>query len=676
MCLRTALTLPVPSPDRPTVAPQAATVAEGTRADIQALRGLAIALVLLHHARLLPWLKAGYLGVDVFFVVSGYLITGIVARGLRAGNFSFLAFYWRRAKRLLPAAYLTFAACVLAAPLFLTQPEMRDFVRQLVGAVTFTGNIALWLQTGYFEGAAHLKPLLHVWSLSIEEQYYLLLPAALAFTPQRFWKPLSLMAVGASLVLCLVLVGPKPGATFYLLPTRAWELGMGSLGVLVLEGSRTGSWLARLFWPALAALVLLPFFPTGAPHPGLDALVVCTATLVVILRRHPGAQWARWLAPLVGLGDISYSLYLVHWPLLAFAANAWVSPVPGRVRLVLVVLAVVLAVAMYRWVEQPGRGAAWLPTWRNVGVMLGSSVTLVLAAGALYRWQASGDEVDYLALRRPNVGLNLVCDYGNTFDDKDECRTSTSPSIMVWGDSFAMQWVEGLHATLPGRDLVQTTRSTCGPLMGISSFRADSWYNQNWAEKCIRFNDDVMAFLARSPSVQSVVLASPFGQYLPESRVLLRQPATASADTFSEVAPSAALAAEALGRTIAGIRALGRRVVIIAPPPAASGVDFGRCLELRAQRKLVLGADHADCSIDEARYLADAAPVHALLRRVAREADVPVFWPDEFLCRQGTCMVELDGVALYRDTGHISYAGSRLLGERLHLAERLEQMAR
>jgi len=90
----------------------------------------------------------------------------------------------------------------------------------------------------------------------------------------------------------------------------------------------------------------------------------------------------------------------------------------------------------------------------------------------------------------------------------------------------------------------------------------------------------------------------------------------------------------------------------------------------------VLGADHADCSIDEARYLADAAPVHALLRRVAREADVPVFWPDEFLCRQGTCMVELDGVALYRDTGHISYAGSRLLGERLHLAERLEQMAR
>jgi len=643
------------------------------RADIQALRGLAIGLVLLHHARLLPWLKAGYLGVDVFFVVSGYLITGIVARGMRAGSFSFRAFYWRRAKRLLPAAYLTFAACVLAAPFFLTQPEMRDFVRQLVGAVTFTGNIALWLQTGYFEGAAHLKPLLHVWSLSIEEQYYLLLPAALAFTPQRFWKPLSLMAVGASLVLCLVLVGPKPGATFYLLPTRAWELGLGSLGVLVLEGSRAGSWLARLFWPALAALVLLPFFPTGEPHPGLDALVVCTATLVVILRRHPGAQWARWLAPLVGLGDISYSLYLVHWPLLAFAANAWVSPVPGRVRLVLVVLAVVLAAAMYRWVEQPGRRLALSPNRRTLAVALGTSAILVVGAEGLYRWQSSGDAVDYASLRRANSGLSDRCDYAYTFEDRPECRTSSLPRVMVWGDSYAMQWVAGINATLPGKDMVQTNRASCGPLLGISMLGTGDWYNQDWAEKCIRFNDDVLAYLSRSQSVEVVVLASVFGQYLPGSRVISRDAITGH---IGEMMPTEALATEALVRTIAGIRALGRRVVIMAPPPAASGVDFGRCLELRAQRIPVLGADHADCSIDEARYLADAAPVHALLRRVAREADVPVFWPDEFLCRQGTCMVELDGVALYRDTGHISNAGSRLLGERLHLAERLEQMAR
>lgn len=159
----------------------------GFRVDLQALRGVAVLLVLFYHADML--LPGGYLGVDVFFVISGYLITGLVCRALERGEFSFGEFYYRRAKRLLPAAYVTLLVTGLLAPVILNDAELRDFFAQLIGALTFSSNVVLFLQSGYFEGAADLKPLLHIWSLSIEEQYYFLLPAALVLLPQRFRLP-------------------------------------------------------------------------------------------------------------------------------------------------------------------------------------------------------------------------------------------------------------------------------------------------------------------------------------------------------------------------------------------------------------------------------------------------------------------------------------------------------
>lgn len=156
------------------------------RIDIQALRGLAVLLVVLYHVKI-GSVTGGYLGVDVFFVISGYLITTLVASGIERGDFRLTDFYFRRAKRLLPAAYVTFAITAILAPWFLNQQELRDFMTQIIGAVTFTGNFVLWQQTGYFEGAGDLKPLLHVWSLAIEEQYYFLLPAALLFIKPSRW---------------------------------------------------------------------------------------------------------------------------------------------------------------------------------------------------------------------------------------------------------------------------------------------------------------------------------------------------------------------------------------------------------------------------------------------------------------------------------------------------------
>jgi peptidoglycan/LPS O-acetylase OafA/YrhL len=648
---------------------------EGFRADIQALRGFAILLVVIYHVQLVPALKAGYLGVDIFFVVSGYLITGVIQRALDQGSFTFAGFYFRRAKRLLPAAYVTLGATALLSMLFLTPSDMRDFEWQLLGAATFTGNVVLWLQTGYFEGAAQIKPLLHVWSLSIEEQYYLLLPAALVFTPRRFWRAGAVTIFAVSLVLCTVLVSIKPGATFYLLPTRAWELALGSVGCLALQRAGEGALVRWLFWPALLALAALPLFPSGAPHPGLDALIVCLATLVVILRNHPGAKQNLPTAALARLGDMSYSLYLVHWPVLAFAANAWLAPIPDAQRLGLLTLILLLAYALYRWVEKPAR-AANIPMNRlSVGLAIATTFAVVLTGPLAFEAESWAGRVDYTQLRQGNLGFNAACEYGEKFQATPECSNSRHPQMLVWGDSVAMHLVDGIAASAEV-GLAQATKTTCGPLIGVAAFRATGFYNRRWAQGCVRFNQSVIDYLSSAPEVQVVVLSSWMEQYLEGHRLVsLAAKGSAPADQWLEQNAGDEAATGALRVTISRLHALGKRVVLVSPAPM-SGFDVGRCLDRTANRKAVFGADTPSCAISQPKFLLHQARVNKLLTRVSELENVPLVRLDEFLCKSGYCAVELDGTFLYRDGGHFSHDGSRVIGTRMQLGTRLFSTAR
>lgn len=300
------------------------------RVDIQALRGLAVLLVVLYHTKM-GGLPGGYLGVDIFFVISGFLITQLIASHVLRGNFSLWEFYSRRAKRLLPVAYVTFFITAILAPWFLNQQELHDFASQMVGAVTFTSNFVLWQQTGYFEGASDLKPLLHIWSLAIEEQYYFLLPAILLIIKPSRWLICALILILLSLGLCFIGGLIKPIASFYLLPTRAWELIIGTAGALLLQ---QGNDVARgaiatlcklLLFPAIFSLMLIPFFPFGGIHPGLNAFLICIATLVVLLSTNTALNSSIVTKALGRVGDVSYSLYMVHWPVIAFVKNAWVG---------------------------------------------------------------------------------------------------------------------------------------------------------------------------------------------------------------------------------------------------------------------------------------------------------------------------------------------------------------
>jgi peptidoglycan/LPS O-acetylase OafA/YrhL len=630
------------------------------RIDIQALRGLAVLLVVLHHANLGPF-HGGYLGVDIFFVVSGFLITGIVKRQIEANSFSFVAFYVRRAKRLLPAAYATFLGVALASPFLLTRAELNDLVAQMLGAVTFSANIALWRQTDYFGGAAALKPLLHIWSLSLEEQYYLALPALLFFCPPRRWKLLAGLAVGTSLLLCLTFVDIKPTATFYLLPTRAWELGLGSMAALgMMSGPVAQRVVKHAFWPSLLALLVLPMSPVGRVHPGLDAVLVCVATTVILLRRHVFLDRvfvAKWLAK---VGDFSYSLYLVHWPILAFVNNATLDVVPSLdVRIACVAAAFLLGFTLYRTIEKPMRHGAWVTgTPRLLGTVLSASILLM--GGVISVARANDGGPDYAHELRFNHGLDQVCTDSGPFVERPECITSTPPRILVWGDSHAMHLLPGIAATTAS-GVVQATRILCGPFIGYAPINQGN-QNAAWVKECMDFNDSVFTYLARTPSIDTVVLSSALGQYLGVSSggatwdVATRRPGGG----LVRHEPSLDLMLQGLSQTVTQIRALGKRVIVVAPPPLTQ-LNIGRCLERSATHKLSLGMTNPDCENSWNDADRHQAPVLAFLKRLPEVTDAPVVDFRAMLCTGQRCASQVEGTFIYRDEQHLSYSGSRLL---------------
>jgi len=376
------------------------------RPEIDGLRAIAVLAVILYHAKL-GGLTGGYAGVDVFFVISGYLITALIARELSAGTYSVATFYERRARRILPPLFVVVAVSSPMALWTLEADELRDFSESVMAVGLMGSNFLFWLESGYFDTVAEQKPLLHTWSLAVEEQYYLLFPVLLCYFLGRrsrvtgavearwsgLWLTLAVTSV-ASFSLAHWGAYQRPVGTFYLIPTRAWELLIGAGWALyeVQRGSsssKVAPWLQEL--GALTGLAMIGYACWGldaqTPFPSAYALYpTLGAMLVIAMNRGRGpAHWLLTRPTLRHIGLVSYSAYLWHQPLLAFATRSTLTAPPLTLRLGLIAMTFTLAELSWRYVERPSRDRSRASSSSVIKWSVIGSLTLILS-GLLGSW--------------------------------------------------------------------------------------------------------------------------------------------------------------------------------------------------------------------------------------------------------------------------------------------------
>ena len=494
------------------------------RREIDGLRALAVVPVILFHAGFSAF-WGGFVGVDVFFVISGFLITSIILEEKKTGTFNLINFYERRARRILPALFVVMFACLPFAWLWLLPQDMKSFSQSLVAVSAFASNVLFWRTSGYFETAAELKPLLHTWSLAVEEQYYVLFPIFLMFT-WRLGNRLifAMLAVAAFISLALAHWGSvaRPEATFFLLPTRGWELLMGAFMAPYFQGkgraniSQSVSQLASAFGLFLILLSVFAF-DNQTPFPSLYALTPTLGAALIILFATQQTVVGKLLGCklFVGMGLISYSAYLWHQPLFAFARHRSIEEPSKSLLGALGVAAVVLAYITWKFVETPFRnkrnfsrgkifaiavfGSAFFASVGISGYLTNGFDGRLSAEQKVFLSYFENDIPEWKYFMRMDMfhTYRAQCDfydlgkYRSGYSTKipienisDECfvrDNSLKNAVLVWGDSHAQQFYPGLKKALPSNwQILQVASSGCAAKLNGKPNKEDYCDFSNW----------------------------------------------------------------------------------------------------------------------------------------------------------------------------------------------------
>lgn len=659
------------------------------RADIDGIRAIAILSVICFHCAV-PGVTGGFTGVDIFFVISGYLIGGHIFSEVRAGSFSFLRFYWRRAKRILPAFYGVLAFVLLAALLLLSPLEAMKTAQSAVAATLSASNIAFWSASSYFAPASELRPLLMTWSLGVEEQFYLVIPILLVLLARirRSWiLPAVLISCGFSFLLAWFELGYYSQNVFYLLPERAWELGVGvGLAVAELTGRRIrlNSFLTQLASLAGVGLLLAPLFllDSRTLFPGAAALPSVLGTALVIAL--PSAAINRRLLslpPLVFVGRISYSLYLWHWPLLAFLRVVSGGAAPRGAAWLTIPAAFAAAALSYFFIEQPFRRstrepapllirygivsavflAAWAAVWLSHGLRQRFAQLDRVEHGAAYKLAS-----DPCLVTLVELPASPLC------DDRFDAR----PAVAIWGDSHAAALAQGLRtlAESRGYGFVELERTSCTALTGAANFQPAFDHE---AAECMAFNRKALSLLNSDPRIKIVILAGQWASSFQQKDVdrWLTDDSVPQAKPLTDDA-AGALFVRSLRATIQSLRQAGKEVIVLADAPTfdLDPIFRIRAAQIPARRALArwMGAESAsDPGLAPFGNAAAVAIANAQLRKVVEGVPgVQLIDLKAELCRTNDQCLYRDGDrAFYSNADHLSVVGARFILRDFHLPQ-------
>ena len=607
------------------------------RPDIDGLRGISVLAVMFYHGRF--GLPGGFAGVDVFFVISGFLITSIILKEQRASEFSLPGFWERRVRRIIPALAATVAACLILGVLLLLPLELRDLGHTITVQGLLGSNVHFWrTQGGYFATPAAFQPLLHTWSLALEEQFYLLYPLFIWAAAKARAKVLPFLVAGFGLSLGLAILATPghPIGSFYLLPTRAWELLLGALLAWAAPASAPSPGLPREAAGLAGMVAILAstlVFGHSTPWPGLAALVPCLGTAAVIwssIGRTTATGKLLAARPLVWVGLRSYSLYLVHWPLLVFL-NFWSAGAPAWwMRALALCLACGLATVSYRFIETPFRRKAAMP---------GRTQVLAFGVAILAAMIATGAALNHLRglpARFPDQALRILEDdpdrHAGRFQyaDLNAATTGDFPVLgsgprsairfLVWGDSHARAISPGIQrlCVQHGTGAFRVARGGCPPILdaGPDEFRS--------------YNAKVFQFI-RSHGIDRVLLVGHWTTALgtPEVQEKFLQTVTALTNSGTEVWL---------------LRQVPEQPFDV-PSSLARAFLFGQ--DPRPRIATIQG------------YRADQVLPDRLFARFEGNPRVHLLDPAALLFgADGRCRIEKDGHLLYSDSNHLSRYGA------------------